>query len=113
MLYATAELATLMKFQPMLKSVLKARYRLKYGVREELLPLLKLEGIGRVRARKLFNAKIKDIGDIQQAELGTLAQLIGKEIAGKVKKQVGQDPGKIPIPEHKRKGQISLLDYGE
>jgi len=34
------------------------------------------------------------------------------EIAGKVKKQVGQDPGKIPIPEHKRKGQISLRDWG-
>lgn len=113
MLYATAELATLMKFHPLLKSVLKARFRLKYGVREELLPLLKLEGIGRVRARKLFNAKIKDIGDIQQVDLGTLAQLIGKDIAAKVKKQVGQDPGKVAIPEHKRKGQISLLDYRE
>ncbi len=33
--------------------------RLRYGIKEELLELCSLRGIGRVRARKLFNAGIK------------------------------------------------------
>ncbi|HLC66269.1 MAG TPA: helicase-related protein [Candidatus Nanoarchaeia archaeon] len=112
LLYATAELASLLKLHAIRKAVLRARFRLKYGVQEELLTLLKLEGIGRVRARKLFNAKIRDLGDVQQTYVTVLAQLIGRETAYKVKKQVGQDMGKVIVPEHKRKGQISLKDYG-
>ncbi|MBU0461177.1 MAG: ATP-dependent DNA helicase, partial [Nanoarchaeota archaeon] len=101
----------ILKKQKILKEILKLRFRLKYGVREELLALLKLENIGRVRARRLYNQGIKDIGDVKRADVATLAQLLGKKIAIDVKKQVGQDIAKEVVPERKRKGQISLKDY--
>lgn len=111
LLYAAEELARLMKKHMMIKEIIKTRLRLRYGVKEELLPLLKLEGIGRVRARKLFNNKIKDIGDVKAADLMKLVQIVGKNTAISIKKQVGHDVGKIVVPENKRKGQISLKDY--
>lgn len=111
--YATIELARMLRFQPLLKDITKARQRLKYGAKEELLPLLKLKNIGRVRARKMFNNKLKSLTDIKNVDITTLAYLIGKAAAVSVKKQLGQeyDPKKIVVRENKRKGQISLRDY--
>ncbi len=40
--------------------------RLKYGIKKELLSLVELKNIGRVRARKLFNSGITGIGDIKK-----------------------------------------------
>jgi helicase len=80
-------------------------------VREELLALLKLKNIGRIRARKLFFHGIKDIGAVKSADITTLVQLLGKKLALDVKEQVGQDFRRVKIPERKRKGQISLKDY--
>ena len=72
---------------------------------------MKLEGIGRVRARKLYNNRIKDLGDVKNADIMVLVQIVGKNTALSIKKQVGQDIEKEKIPEGKRKGQISLKDY--
>jgi helicase len=113
LLYASEELARLNKKQKLISIIIKTRMRMRYGVKEELLPLLKLQGVGRVRARKLFNNGIKDIGDVTKADVTTLAHIIGKNIAFDIKKQVGQDMGKVIVPERKRKGQISLKDFGE
>ncbi len=111
LLYASEEIAKLLQFHSLVKEIVKLRFRLKYGVREELLPLLKLKEVGRVRARKLYFNKIKDIGDVKRAELATLVQILGKQIALNVKKQVGQDISKLKVKEKKKKGQISLKDY--
>jgi len=87
--------------------------RVKSGAKEELLPLLKLKNVGRVRARKLYTNKIKDLGDVKKASITLLAELIGKNVALDVKKQVGQDLSneKIVVKKNKRKGQVSLGDY--
>ena len=61
LLYSMEEIAKLMRFHNQVKDITKARIRLRYGVKEELLALLKLEGIGRTRARRLFNNSIKNI----------------------------------------------------
>ncbi|MFH1589082.1 MAG: helicase-related protein, partial [archaeon] len=50
LLYSTVELARMLSFQPLMNDISKVRLRLKYGAKEELLPLLKLKNIGRVRA---------------------------------------------------------------
>jgi len=113
LLYSAEELAKLMSFHDVIKHIIKLRFRIKYGVKEELIALLKLKGIGRVRARKLYNTGIKDLGDIKSADITTLSQLIGKAVALDIKKQVGEDLEKEIVPEGKRKGQISLKDYGE
>jgi len=111
--YCSEELARILHFQPLIKEILKLRARLKYGVKEELLILLKLKGIGRVRARMLHRNGIKDIGDARKIDINRLVQILGKENALKVKEQLGQDFSKIKVKEGKRKGQISLMDYNE
>jgi len=111
LLYAAEELARIMKYQPMLKELIKLRIRVKNGVKEELIPLLKLEQVGRIRARKLYYNKIKDIKDIKETDVMKLVQILGKKVALSIKKQVGQDFDKIKTREGKRKGQISLNDY--
>jgi helicase len=89
LLYGCHELARLMQYQDLLKEIMKVRLRLKYGVKEELLPLIRLEGIGRVRARKLHRAGIKDLGDIRKAPVEKLTELLGAAVAKSVKEQVG------------------------
>jgi len=89
LLYACHELARLMSYQPLLKEIVKVRLRLKYGVKEELLPLIRLEGIGRVRARKLFKAGITDLGDIRKSLPSKLAEIVGDAVAKSLRKQVG------------------------
>ena len=109
LLYCAEELSRILQFQQIIKDILRLRLRLKYGAKEELLTLLKLKNIGRVRARNLYKNRIKDIADLKKADITRLVQILGKETALSVKEQLGQ---KIPeVKENKKKGQISLLDY--
>lgn len=91
LLYSTYELTKILNYKKMLKEILKIKERMKYGVKEELLALLKLKGIGRVRARKLYNSKIHNIRDVKKAELKKLATIVGEKTALNIKKQVGQE----------------------
>jgi len=109
LLYCIEELTRMLEHKELIKEVIKLRLRLKHGTKEELLTLLKLEGIGRVRARKMFNAGIKDIRDVKKAKYETIAQLLGEKIAASVKEQVGQKV-KV-IPKGKRKGQTSIEKF--
>lgn len=109
LLYATEEICRIMHYQSLIKEIVKLRLRLKYGVKEELLPLVRLENIGRVRARILFRNRLRDIKDLKNIDLQTLAQMIGEKVALSVKKQLGQE--QIEVHENKRKGQISLKDW--
>jgi len=111
LLYATEELCKILHFLSLIKEIVKLRLRLKYGVKEELLPLVRLENIGRVRARILFRNRLKDIKDVKNVDLSTLTQLLGEKTALSIKKQLGQE--QLEVPENKRKGQISLKDWGE
>jgi len=109
LLYCVEEFCRLMQLQPLIKEIVKLRLRIKYGVKEELLPLLKLGQIGRVRARKLYKNKIKNIADVRNSDLAKLIQILGRKTALDVKKQVGDETKEVP--KRKRKGQISLEDY--
>ena len=91
LMYALSELAILLQQHHVIKEIAKTRTRLKYGVKEELLALLRLEGVGRVRARKMFNNKIKDLGDIRTVTLEQLALIVGKKVAEDIKKQAGEN----------------------
>ncbi len=109
LLYSSSELVRLMQFQPLLKEITKLRVRVKNGVREELLALLKLKGVGRKRARKLFKNGIKDLGDVKKAELSDLVKILGSRLAVDVKGQLGEEVKEIP--KGRRKGQMSLEKY--
>ncbi len=109
LLYAAEELALLHNYKDALKEIRKLRLRIEYGAREELLALLKLQGIGRIRARKLFAHGLKDVGDLKKADVTTLTQLLGKAVAESVKQQVGEEIKEVP--EGRRKGQMSIMKY--
>ncbi|MCX6710407.1 MAG: helicase-related protein [Candidatus Woesearchaeota archaeon] len=113
LLYSADEISQILKMRKVSSELKKLRIRMKYGAREELLPLLRLEHIGRVRARALYNNRIRDIGDLKNADITTLIEILGKKTAVDVKKQVGQEfsEDKLKVKENKRKGQINLNDF--
>jgi len=111
LLYAAEEIGRIMHYQYLLKEIVKLRLRLRYGVKEELLPLVRLENVGRVRARLLFKNRLRDIKDLKNTDLTTLTQILGEKTALSVKRQLGQE--RMKVPENKRKGQISLRDWEE
>ena len=109
LLYSAEELTRMMQFRPLLKEILKLKMRLKHGVKEELLYLLQLKQVGRIRARRLYFNEIKNIADVKKADFMKLKQILGESTALKVKKQVGQEIKEVP--KGKRKGQVSLSDW--
>ncbi len=91
LLYATHELATLFGNKQVLPQTLELMGRVEKGVKKELMTIVKLEGIGRVRGRILYNAGYKTIEEIKIAKLEDLMNLplIGPKLARKIKEQVG------------------------
>jgi helicase len=91
LLYATHELAVLFENKQFLSPTLELMERVEKGVKKELLPIVRLEGIGRARGRILYNAGFKTIEDIKHAQLEELMSLplIGPKLAKKIKEQVG------------------------
>ncbi len=91
LLYATHELATLFGNKQVLPQILELMERVEKGVKKELMPIVKLEGVGRVRGRILHNAGYKTIEDIKHVPIEDLMNLplIGPKLAKKIKEQVG------------------------
>jgi helicase len=91
LLYAEHELAVLFGKKQVLPQTNELIERVEKGVKKELLPIVKLEGVGRVRGRILYNAGYKKIEDIKIAKLDDLTNLplIGPKLARKIKEQVG------------------------
>ncbi|MFW6013735.1 MAG: helicase-related protein [Nanoarchaeota archaeon] len=109
LVYSSIEMAKLLELKDVYRQLNIIRERLKYGAKEELLALLRLKNIGRVRARKLFKNSIHNIKDIKSADLTTLKQILGEKTAIDVKKQVGQEYKEVP--RGRRKGQLSIEKY--
>ncbi len=91
LLHASHELASLFKHKDLLPHLAKLTVRIEKGVKPELLPLVKLEGIGRARARVLYNSGLRSVDDVKRAPLQKLTglPLIGPRLAQKIKEQVG------------------------
>lgn len=91
LLYATHELASLFGNKQVLPLTVQLMERVEKGVKKELLPVVKLEGVGRVRGRIIYNAGFKTIDEIKTAPIEDLMNLplIGPKLAKKIKEQVG------------------------
>jgi helicase len=63
--------------------------RVKFGINRELLDLVQLKNIGRVRGRQLFDAGFQTRKDVKNAQFGTIATLLGPKIAADVFEQLG------------------------
>jgi len=107
LLYSAQELALLLGFKELLSELRKVRVRIKYGVKEELIPLVRLEQVGRVRARKLYNAGLKTISDLRKVPLISLERIVGPKIASIIKKQLGEKP------EIKEDKQVTIFMSGK
>jgi helicase len=91
LLHATHELAMLFGNRQMLPQTLEIRQRVEKGVKKEILPLVRLEGVGRVRGRIIYNSGYKTIEEIKRAPIEDLTNLplIGPKLAKKIKEQLG------------------------
>ncbi len=91
LLHAAHELAQLLGRSHLKPSLSRLTSRVEKGVKSELLPLVSLDRVGRVRGRILFNAGFHTLTDLKQASLLQLTQLplIGPQIAKRIKDQVG------------------------
>jgi len=101
LLYSTHELARLFKVKRALPVLHKLRQRVRYGVKEELLELVSLRGIGRVRGRSLHKAGYRKLTDIKRASVQELSRVpyVGPEIARSIKGQVEQKAEAIEVIE--------------
>lgn len=89
LLYSTAELSRLFKTH-FLKSIQDLKIQIRYGIKSELLELVGLKGVGRIRARNLYNKGYKNLSQLKTASLERLQKIpaIGKELALSIKNQV-------------------------
>ncbi len=81
--------------------------QIKYGASPELLKLIKIKGVGRVRARRLYNAGYTDIAKLRDANPKAIMRLVGTGIGIKIMGQLGVD---VEATEGK-KGQANLLEF--
>jgi helicase len=88
LIYALHEISQLLAKKELLREMNKTRIRLSYGIREELIPLVRLKQVGRVRARKIFNVNIKTIDDLRKVPAERLAKIVGPSVAGIIKNQL-------------------------
>jgi helicase len=86
--YSMQELGLLLNMHGMLRHIRKARLRIKYGIKEELLALVKLKQVGRVRARMLFDRGYKTIDSLRHAPVTSIAQIVGPNIGKDIKRQL-------------------------
>ncbi|MGM0605422.1 MAG: ATP-dependent DNA helicase [Halobacteriota archaeon] len=83
-------------------AVREAKKRIEYGVREELIDLAGVRGVGRKRARRLFEAGIETRADLRSADKGVvLGALRGRrKTAERILENVGrQDPSMDGVRE--------------
>ncbi|HEY5538890.1 MAG TPA: helix-hairpin-helix domain-containing protein, partial [Thermoplasmata archaeon] len=108
LMYAMSELGRIFN-KKKVRSLTRLMIQMQYGIKEELLELVQLRGVGRVRARALYAKGYKTLRDLQKADPGDLARIavIGTALAKKIVEQLG---GKAPMKAIA--GQTGLGEFG-
>ena len=91
LVFAAQELARLFGHKDLLPNMEMLRVRVSKGVKPELVKLVALEGVGRVRARMMYSAGLKSVDDIKERSLTELTAIptIGPSLAKRIKEQAG------------------------
>ncbi len=131
LLYSMNELARILNHHALIKEIAHLRTRMKYGIKEELLQLVQLKGIGRVRARSLHKQGFKDFKTLRNTPFESLAKTLGPALARSIRDQLGlsvplQDPidsietsnpetieSKSEITTQPASAQRTLFDFGK
>ena len=123
LLYAFCEVALI--FRPdIVRTVRPLMIRIKYGVKPELSELVSLKGVGRMRARLLFDHGVKGKNDLVRMDTEKIARIpgIGNSLARSLKQQVGSSsdtsvPEDMPPADfddemkEQKKQQSKLFDF--
>lgn len=113
LLHASGELARMFAgpFHPRIREYETC---MKNGIRRELLPLVKLRGIGRVRARRLFNNGLTSPEEVRAAGIETVTKLIGRGIAEQLFSQLerGKQITSPSAEDDSTAGQSTLSRFG-
>ncbi|MHB8163936.1 MAG: ATP-dependent DNA helicase [Methanoregula sp.] len=117
LLHASVELARM--FAPAIHTKIREyEICMKNGIRRELLPLVKLRGIGRVRARRLFNNGITSPEALDAAGIETATKILGRGIAEQLFAQLDKSrrltSGEMDADAHSdiARGQSTLSKFG-
>ncbi|MDD1718606.1 MAG: ATP-dependent DNA helicase [Methanoregulaceae archaeon] len=110
LLHASGRLAGM--FTPQYaRAVRELEYRMKYGVKRELLPLVRLRQIGRVRARRLFNNGITSPDELRAAGKDKVAVILGRGITDLIFRSFPAVDGDGP-ESNSSVSQRTLAHYG-
>jgi len=90
LLHAAGMVAELLHYKKLTFDLEALRSRVRYGIKEELLELAALDGVGRVRARMLFKHGYHNLADLKGATADHLASIktIGKSLAQSIVTQI-------------------------
>jgi len=91
LLHAAREFARMYNFD-CVSDISDLLLRVQNGCKKELLNLISLKNIGRIRARALFNEGFKTVNDLRGVPLKRLSQVktIGEGVAKSIKSQIGE-----------------------
>lgn len=84
--------------------------RMKHGIRKELLPIVRLRGIGRVRARRLFNNGFCSLDAIREAGVEKIGRVLGSGIAAQIFEQLEGERDEIAADAGQQ--QSTLFHFG-
>ncbi len=89
LIYSMRELSNIFNKDayPMLTELMT---RIRYGVRPDVLDLVRLRGVGRARARSLFSHGVREVAQVRDVDIVRLARIprIGDALAKSLKEQV-------------------------
>ena len=90
LIYCLREIAKEFERADLLEELDILRKRVTYGIKEELIDLVKIKGIGRIRARILFKHEIKNLTDLSKISVNKLGEIdkIGSTLANNIKSQL-------------------------
>jgi helicase len=114
LLHASAELARMFGSAFHLK-VREYEICMKNGTRRELLPLIRLHGIGRIRARRLFNNRITTPDEILVRGIEEVTKILGLGVAEQIFNQLQKKKGVLPMKDddiNSPSGQSTLSHFG-
>ena len=118
LLYSLEQFYILFKIkEKSIKSLISSiRIRIKYGIKQELVELASIKGIGRKRARVLYSYGYKSIKDLKTLSPYTLAKLpgFGSNLVLKLRKQLELSENElknIKKMKKKKKAQQNLQKF--
>ncbi|MCH8914383.1 MAG: DEAD/DEAH box helicase [Thaumarchaeota archaeon] len=88
--YCLREISKHVERADLLEELGNLRKRIVYGIREELLELVRVKGIGRIRARVLYKHRIKNLDDLAKIPVNKLSEIdkIGSTLAENIKSEL-------------------------